>query len=701
MIKTLKIALTLLLPALLTANFLLWRDNMLGSVLVVLFFGWSARATGEIFFKSLDRGLAYVLGLLASLAYLIILGSFFFYIWQLSSPQMLIITWLGPVFLSLKFIKIKTVSKEKSTTQLIKNWPLQLGHYTLIALYLLSALKATLLLSTLQMAEAIRSPWEIIPSEFFITYALLCLVLILIYLQSQSYRPRGQWLYLLLGSVHLFLTYSLVLWAYEINFGFDPFVHQATENILLHSGTISPKPFLYIGHYSLVNWAATFTGLNLILLDRLLVPLLTALLLPAAFFFAFTHSQEEKNRPVLLSLLGFPILLMPFYFSVPQNLANLFLLLTVLLAGIYLRHKGFPLTLLWLLAAATALIHPFSGLPLLVYVAIVSLFSLGKPKLSRRQLLSALVALIAAGIFILPLALIIAGDAGHAGPALAADNQQAAQLGQWVPFYSVYHLVYLIGKNHALLLALLAAGGLWLLWKKKQFSLLSASVFLFLILSIDVSILELLKLPIIDYELPEFIGRFWQIGLLFLTPLIFTAVVHLVAKSLNRRRSLLPAATVFFIILTATTGLYLSYPRVDGFTKTRAYATSSYDIAAVRWIQQDAAGRDYVVLANQAVAAAALQEFGFQKYFRTAQGELFYYPIPTTSPLYDIYLDMVYISPSKNRLEQAMEMADVETGYFVVNDYWLDYAKIVEQAKVEFTNYEIIDDKLAIFKLQR
>jgi hypothetical protein len=334
---------------------------------------------------------------------------------------------------------------------------------------------------------------------------------------------------------------------------------------------------------------------------------------------------------------------------------------------------------------------------------ILTLLRQTKISLNKQQKLIGLIIVIIIGAALLPLALTVGGDINHTNITISGDQAagQTVTIANWVPFYSIYHLVYLLETNHTIILALLAAGGLWLLWQRKQIIYLSATILLFLILSIDVSLLELLKLPIIAYELPEFINRFWQISLLFLSPLIFLAIIHLIEKALARPRSLFPVAVIFFLALIATVGLYLTYPRVDGFTKSRAYATSAHDVAATQWIEQDAQNDNYVVLANQAVAAAALREYGFKQYYSTANGELFYYPIPTTSPLYELYLDMVYLAPTKNRLQQAMDITGADTGYFVINDYWLDYEKIVEQAKSEFDEYIVINDgKLTIFKLQ-
>jgi hypothetical protein len=130
--------------------------------------------------------------------------------------------------------------------------------------------------------------------------------------------------------------------------------------------------------------------------------------------------------------------------------------------------------------------------------------------------------------------------------------------------------------------------------------------------------------------------------------------------------------------------LYLTYPRYDNYFNSRGYSVSSADIASVDWINRDATG-DFIVLANQQVSAAALSQFGFKKYYGANQ--LFYYPIPTSSPLYNYYLDMVYKKPSRETMFQAMDLAGVNQGYFVLNKYWWAFKKILDEAKLSADSF--------------
>jgi len=566
---------------------------------------------------------------------------------------------------------------------------------------------------------------------------------------------------LLLVSIHFLLTYSIVNIIYGINFGFDPFIHQATEKL------ISPKPLLYIGQYSLVLWLSKISSLSLILIDKWLVPVLASLFLPATIFFALTKGFSFKAKTALLTILTFPIFLLPFYFSVPQNLANLFLLITILLSPLLTKEGVRGWWILWLLGLLTFSIHPFSGIPLLIYLTIYTLLTQKKFQLSRRKIISILVIVILLGLVALPLALWVgSGIASNLDVSITSYELQITdyQFFNWVRFNSIFHLVYLFKINHVLILAILAASGLWLIIKNNKLRITGYGLLVtFFIISINTSLINIIKLPIISYEIAEFTSRFWQIALLFLIPLILYALAKIISVTLERsdplRQSsseasrvssnredsiaslttplqndkkkasqwsmvppsprlwragngqMLRLSLIFFIALLATISLYLTYPRNDAFTKGRSFATSSSDITAVKWIEDDANGTNYVVLANQAVSAAALQEYGFKKYYQNHSEEcqlstvkcqmLFIYPIPTTSPTYQIYLDMVYQAPTKKRLQQALELTGADIAYFAINDYWLDFEKIVETAKTEFSEFQSIDNgKIYIFKLK-
>jgi hypothetical protein len=100
------------------------------------------------------------------------------------------------------------------------------------------------------------------------------------------------------------------------------------------------------------------------------------------------------------------------------------------------------------------------------------------------------------------------------------------------------------------------------------------------------------------------------------------------------------------------------------------------------------------------VSSAAFKEFGFSKYFDVKDyGKLFYYPIPTSSPLYEHYLDMVYTTPSIDIIHDAAKLADVDVVYFIVNKYWARSREIVYQKKKIADSWTALDEgEVYIFK---
>jgi hypothetical protein len=120
---------------------------------------------------------------------------------------------------------------------------------------------------------------------------------------------------------------------------------------------------------------------------------------------------------------------------------------------------------------------------------------------------------------------------------------------------------------------------------------------------------------------------------------------------------------------------------------------------AVKKIDQ-IANKDYVVLSNQLVSAAAIKKFGFKKYYKDSSNNLyFFYAIPTGSKLYQIYLDMVYDQPCKKTAKKAAKLVNVKEVYFVINNYWSQFEKIIQQAIYNCDKYYIINKgKIFIFK---
>ncbi|MBI4143224.1 hypothetical protein HY480_05105, partial [Candidatus Uhrbacteria bacterium] len=128
------------------------------------------------------------------------------------------------------------------------------------------AIAAALILIASGTTEPIRSPWSVVPAPFFILFALGVAFAV------QVGAISGIATTLLLSSLVAILVYP-------IGFGFDHFIHAAAERIIAMTGALSPRPLFYSGHYGLVVLlASALPGVPIGLVDRLLVPAVTTLL---------------------------------------------------------------------------------------------------------------------------------------------------------------------------------------------------------------------------------------------------------------------------------------------------------------------------------------------------------------------------------------------------------------------------------------
>jgi hypothetical protein len=183
---------------------------------------------------------------------------------------------------------------------------------------------------------------------------------------------------------------------------------------------------------------------------------------------------------------------------------------------------------------------------------------------------------------------------------------------------------------------------------------------------------------LIDYERANYTYRILMMAALFSAPALAIVLMKLKERSNHIARPY-SAALVALLALAFVANVYGAYPRHDAHAISRNFNLSQADLDAVTRIEADANGEPYIVLANQMVSAAALKTYGFRTYYR--DNTTFYYPIPTSEPLYQFYLDMVEVSPRQETALAAMDFAGVDRLYLVVNDYWSGAEVIREQAK--------------------
>ncbi len=181
---------------------------------------------------------------------------------------------------------------------------------------------------------------------------------------------------------------------------------------------------------------------------------------------------------------------------------------------------------------------------------------------------------------------------------------------------------------------------------------------------------------LISYERTDFAARMLTLTVLFLTPYIPHAIergADIEVGPYNARGAF--AIVVIGVVFVST--VYGAYPRYDAYASSAGFNVTQADFDAVAAIDKYAAGRDYVVLANQATSSAAIAKLGFKKYYHD---DIYFYPIPTGGPLYQLYLDMAK-APTKETVDQARTLTGAQLVFFVMDDYWWDSKRVIEQSK--------------------
>ncbi len=613
---------------------------------------------GSYFFKSEPWLPRLFGGLIAGTAILAILGAILYYLIPLNT---LILTSLLSAFTLGSAVYAKNPDPQEPIVRKKK-----LG--ALFALQILFLLPWWGALASANITEAMRSPWDVISPLLLISlfFAALCTGALLRY----SHRSLA----LASSSLLLLSGFSLFALAYPIGFGFDPFIHQATVAHILEFGTITPKPLYYIGQYALELILSGVFLLPLEFIDHWLIPILAAIILPTSLLLGSARSFATKKSSFLFALFLLPF--SAFLLTTPQSLAYLFTAASLFLLLPVLAKEQKSLLLPGILAIAAMITHPLAGIPAILFFFLAVLSRISHEK--TRQVLLGTTLLFSS--IALPLVFFLQSKISSLSfewdmEAFLDFSLPVTHFGfdPWINFAQsflfitplVLFVLALIGTSiahqlqgprswHLPFLAALS----WL----ANFILLRGMKFDFLI----------------EYEQENYAQRLLVLATIFLLPAAATAFAHL-SHSLTKKPRLISATLLFFALLFAGS-LYVSYPRNDGIVRSSGFNVSQYDIDAAHAIAAHAEDIDYIVLANQTVSSAALREFGFMRYY---ENDLFYYPIPTSSPLYTDFLTMADEYPSHETANEVMKKTGANRLYFVLNEYWWNAEATAEAAKNE------------------
>lgn len=561
-----------------------------------------------------------------------IIGSLFFYLYELDNLAVIAIMLF--VFLKTLGIKLKIEKQDEKTDGL------KLFLYIILGGLLLSA-------NAFSSLEIIKSPWALLPN-FFLPVFFIGTFLLILFLHK---RKQG---FFLPVALYSFLFFSIAGFVYSLGYGFDQFIHEATQKYILENGIITPKPFQYVGFYSINIFIHKITALPIETLDKFLLPALTLIIFPIGFYIF-------KHRLGMLA-----VLLLPFsYFivSTPQGMANLLLLIYIIISW-----NGYKK--IWP-AVAIAFIHPISGIAALIYFATLNI--------KYKKII------LAFGTLLFPLAFLIlsykiVGSFNFNFNALGAlqdylnfltFNGYKQNFNFWLDL--IYFAQFLLLPAIILLSVFSAI--------KYNLNKLPLYIFSLFIISFFITSIFIDFSYLIGYEQKNYTERIFYTSFIFLTPYLIIGTQKIFQASTQKKLIELFLFLIFALFLTSN--FYLSYPRWDNYQNNKGKNVAQFMMDAVLLIDNDAQNTDYIVLTDQATSAAALRAYGFKKYYKTLKGEVFYYPIPTGGPLYNEFLNIVYNDIGKKAIQNSLELTNAGTAYIALPSYWENYTKTKERLKLE------------------
>ena len=553
-------------------------------------------------------------------------------------------------------------------------------HIYFFIVLMLETVLLTILL-THQTVNATPSPWMQISAVFFLIY--LSATALIFYLISKL--PSA--LSLSLICLHSFITYSVVAILYPLGYGYDPFLHRAAETEIFRAGFILPKTPFYLGQYSLINILAHLTHLPIKWLDIWLVPTLASFLIPLSAGFGLKYGANLANR---LALTGaFLTLLFPISTLVTTTPYNLAIVVAIIILFLSLAHKNFPalrpiLIILTLFILAT---HPLVGVPLLFFVVYYCTSAVVQTKYKIWWGLY-----IFLGIISLPLLFYVyqAHLTGiwHLDSAEIKNNLMAFLKIFAEPYYVVrgfvgypWEMVHFYERIFPFLIF-----GLGILGARKNKLLMSPFIASGLAVFLQAAGIGIfVHFPELDpTDAIQYTERLLSLSLLFFIP---PALIYLLAI-INRSKKY--GFIIFsFLSVCLMLSLYIRYPQFNPKVQFPGYNVTAADIKAIKIIH--ATDDPYIVLSPAPTAAVAIEAYGFLNYYQTTEGRQFYYAIPSGSPLYKRFLQMVYEKPTREIIEEAMELTNTKIAYFVLPRYWANAENIFMTANQTADKTEIID----------
>ncbi len=549
----------------------------------------------------------------------------------------------------------------------------------------------------LATTAAIRTPWEVLPPGILLAFTCVFAAAWLM-----AWRGRSVVLTWLLAAGFFLLIALITPLLYPLGFGFDGFLHRASELILFQTGSLQPKPFYYIGQYTLITWLARTLILSIQSVDTFLLAGCVALL-PATFALRIP-SGEKRFFPVVeqiaMSLMAVLALipLKPWITTTPQSFAYLMGLGALFLASLP-EKKSSPFSAL-VLGGWSVVIHPLAGLPLFggTLLALSHSWLIRFPRI--RALTSACLALGTA--LIVPLAFFL--HSRLSGIQITWDASGIFSLARWQALTTTLITPPLgialwpdwaafVEYLFPLILLAFVVTGLWKCAeqtaseKQTRYTLAWVSITGILVMLAAWGMQQAATFTfLITYERQDYIQRLFFIGQLLLLPAAVSGFVR-VWNYVKRQPALPFFAFIVFTIAWQAARIYRAFPYHDATHIEHGWNTSQAALEAVRWIEHNSKNQPYTVLADQSVSAGAVAELGFKRY----ADDIFFYPLPTGGALYQVFLRAATAQVKKEDIEEAARLGKSSLVYLILSEYWWQADEAAKQLEALAGNSYSID----------
>jgi len=663
-------------------------------------------------------------GITITITILILLNTIIYYVYGITELTTVIILLL-PLFLF--FIK----QKKENHKYLSISLSLYLNLITYISILLDIILLILLFLN--RTTGIAPSPWWTLSPWFFILYATA--TGFVFYSMTRQKKMESA---ILLASLHFFVTYCVASIIYTLGFGFDGFIHRATEVWIQTNGFILPKQPFYIGQYSFVVWLSNITSIPIFYIDVYLVPILASLSIPATIIFILKKVWKFPcDKSILLVWLIPFIPFLSLHLTTPHNILVLLSILIIFTTIGFLEEK-LPFLIPLMLTLTGMATHPLLGCPMLLFVltALVMKKVRNKPHTKgvacptmdigglrhflyhrlgsmafwcwgKKMNIGVLILFTLTMIFIFPLMFTVYLLLSH-HPLPELLNPFT----QFDKFYELFTRPYWYAKQSPLVFELLyiwqrlivpiiiISAIVGFIKKEKQFSdYIFPLGFIGFVLGAWLLRSWIIFPDVISYEQSNYPLRLLYTSIIFLLPLSIYGMNFVAEKISVYQHKGVKLISLIIISIILMISFYLSYPQHNPKARFPGYNVTAADFEAVQWIHENNQKYNYIVLSNMLTSAAALTEYSFAKHFDTVEGELFYYAIPTGGPLYKYYGKMLYEGQKREYMNEAMNLMGVDKSYFVINSYWANFKDIVEGAKKTADSWqEIGNEKIWIFE---